>query len=152
MLRMSPTSFQGGFMFIQRGFTLIELLTTITIVAVVTMMAAPSFSELNKQYQLNSSSRTLAEAMFKARAQAALLNREITVKLASSDADTDRIFNWKPKGDAVLKGTTTSVVFRANGSVAQAVNILVCNSANTKSYTVSVSILGTVQQKKGSCS
>lgn len=139
-------------MFTQRGFTLIEMLVTIAIISILAMIAFPTFSDLNKRYQLNSSSRALAEAIFKARAQAALLNREVTVKLDSADADTERAFNWKPRGDAVLKGSTTSVVFRANGSVAQAASIMVCNSANTKSYTVDVSILGAVQQKKGNCS
>ena len=45
----------------QKGFTLIELMVTIAVMAIIAMMAAPSFNEINSNQNLKKSTNTLVQ-------------------------------------------------------------------------------------------
>lgn len=149
----------GGRMRNSRGFTLIELLVTIAVLAIIAMLAAPSFSEMMLKQNLRKSAQELANVLVQARAKAALERREVTVQLnTSAIADTDVQFNWMPNGKSVLKaGSPTTITFLSTGLIKNATtdtSFTVCEKASgSLSKTVSISKMGTIQQVvEGTCS
>lgn len=100
-----------------RGFTLIELMVTIGVMAIIAVIAVPSFNSMLLKQNLNASTRSLVITLEKARSKAALERRLVTVALNSSAADTDSTLNWQPSGKSALISTTTSITFRADGMV-----------------------------------
>lgn len=76
----------GGAMQKNRGFTLIELMVTIVVLAVIAMMAAPTFIRIVRQNQLMSDTRdfvdllteTRSEAIFKQRDQILAVNSNVS--------------------------------------------------------------------------
>lgn len=100
-----------------RGFTLIELMVTIGVMAIIAVIAVPSFNSMLLKQNLNASTRSLVITLEKARSKAALERRLVTVALNSSAADTDSTLNWQPSGKSTLISTTTSITFRADGMV-----------------------------------
>jgi type IV fimbrial biogenesis protein FimT len=99
-----------------KGFTLIELMVTIAVMAIIAMMAAPSFGDMLQRQNLNKSTKELVATLNQARAKAALERREITVELLSADENTDDTLNWMPVGKSSLKtGRATEIVFMPTG-------------------------------------
>lgn len=142
----------------RRGFTLVELMVTIAVVAILAMIAAPSFSNTLLKQNLNKSVQELSYVLTKARSKAALERREIVVKLDTAEvADTASQLNWKPSGKAVLKtGSPTTLTFLPTGLVKDATNdtsFTVCEKlSGSFSKTVSISRMGTIQQvTQGTC-
>lgn len=101
------------------GFTLIELLVTIAIIAIIAMIAAPSFSNTLANQKLNSSARELFSTLTQARSQAVLLNKEITVTLNSTLTNTQTELYWSPASGNSLTAPATvpTLVFQANGTL-----------------------------------
>lgn len=64
-----------------KGFTLIELMVTIAVLAIIAMMAAPSFGDLVARQKLNTTTRDFALLINEARGQAISLRKNITIKL-----------------------------------------------------------------------
>lgn len=79
-----------------RGFTLIELMVTIAVMAIIAMMAAPSFGNLIAEKRLESDTRELALILGDARGQAATLRKNITIKFEGG-TNTSTIYYWMPK-------------------------------------------------------
>ena len=149
----------GGNMQKNRGFTLIELLVTISVLAIIAVLAVPSFSNILLKQNLKKSTQQLADVLVQARAKAALERREITVQLnTSAVADSLTQLNWVPEGKAVLKtGSPTSITFLATGLIKSATtdtSFTICEKASGElSKTVSISKMGTIQQiTEGTCS
>lgn len=140
----------------QRGFTLLELMTAFAVVAIIVTMAMPSFSNLMAKQGLNSSIRELAGTLSLARAQAVMLRREVTVTLNSSSPSTQTTFFWTPSSTKdSLTSSTTSVVFRVDGTVKDATadqDFTVCNSKLGRSKTITLTRTGTQYTKsEGVC-
>ena len=69
-----------------KGFTLIELMVTIAIMAIIAMIAAPSFSQMKERRLVQESLRDLASSLTTARSNAALYRQDVTCLLYTSDA------------------------------------------------------------------
>lgn len=145
-----------------RGFTLIELMVMIMVLAVITVMAVPSFNNMLAKQNLNSSAQELITVLNAARSKAVIERRQgLKVQLSSSNtgtqvADSAMQLNWQPSGKAVLKSSITQIEFNINGGVVGAttdINFKICDQANgLKSKTVSISPMGIIQQTvEGTC-
>ncbi len=142
----------------QKGFTLIELMVTIAVMAIIAMMAAPSFGDMLQRQNLNQSTRELVATLNQARAKAALERRNITVELLSADVDTEDTLNWMPVGKSSLKtGRATEIVFMPTGLVRDPVadqiittdtSFEICDASSDPKYSkmVTISKMGTIQQ------
>ena len=119
------------------GFTLVELIITIAILAIIALMAAPSFTIMYSRQKLESSARELVMKISEARSQAVLLRQSTGVCLASlSDddcataiaipkAETQRIFIARlDHGVISANSSSTNLSFRRNGSLAAQKNFI----------------------------
>ena len=78
----------------EKGFTLIELMVTIAVLAIVAMIAAPSFGDLIAKRKLDTTARDFALVLGEARGQAISLRKNITIKLTcptETDPSTSEI-------------------------------------------------------------
>ena len=125
-------------------------MVTIALMAIIAVMAAPSFGAMLNKQNLNKSSRELAAILSQARSKAALERREVTVQLNSRAVNEDDTLNWSPEGQAALTTTNTPIVFLPTGLVKGAVGdttFTICDSATDgrNAKTISVSRMGTIQ-------
>ncbi|AWL30192.1 prepilin-type N-terminal cleavage/methylation domain-containing protein [Acinetobacter defluvii] len=112
-----------------RGFTLIELMVTIAVLAVIAMMAAPSFGNLVARKQLDTLTQELVLLFGEARGQAISLRKNITIKLDCPKNDKQELvcssntatsFTWISKNpDIQLTSDPIDVVFSGLGSAKQ---------------------------------
>jgi len=65
-----------------RGFTLIELLVTIAIAAILAMLAAPSFSQMQASRRIKNAAFELQSSIVQARTLAATYNRQVEMRPA----------------------------------------------------------------------
>lgn len=111
------------------GFTLIELMVTVAIMAIIAMIAAPSFGDLVARKQLDTTARNFALIFGETRGQAISLRKPITLKLeCPNDADgkpncpanTFTTFHWVSQHDDIeLKSDAIDVVFSGLGLAQQ---------------------------------
>ncbi|MFC3685610.1 GspH/FimT family pseudopilin [Hydrogenophaga luteola] len=71
----------------QHGFTLVELVVTIALVAIVSTLAFPTFSETLRQWRRDSATRALSSSLQLARTEAIKSSRRLVV-CSSSDGET----------------------------------------------------------------
>ena len=88
-----------------RGFTLIELMVTIAVMAVVAMMAAPTFTSLIRKNQLNMDARDFENKLKETRSNALL--RQKTQNLSIDANDTEA---WQPSAEIEWDSTLSSSV------------------------------------------
>lgn len=142
-----------------QGFTLIELMVTIAVMAIIAMMAAPSFGNLIQKQNLNRSTQELIGQLNNARSKAVLERRPVKVQLNSLAADTPAQLNWASQDKAILKsGSPTEITFLLSGGVknfAADINgkpFIICNeSGGNKSKNISISLMGTIHVTEGTC-
>ena len=72
-----------------QGFTLIELMVTVAIMAIIAMMAAPSFGDMVTRQKVNSNARGFITALNQAKSQAALLRTTVAVCPSRTNSDDD---------------------------------------------------------------
>lgn len=68
-----------------KGFTLIELMVTISILAILSMIATPSMIEIIRKQQLASDARSVIESMSIARSDAIIYRKKQTVSFVAND-------------------------------------------------------------------
>lgn len=145
-----------------RGFTLIELMVTIVVFAIIAMMAAPSFSNMQTEQNLNLSTQELIGTFNAARSKAVTERRQgMTVHLNSVNTgakaeNSSMQLNWQPSGKAVLSSSVTQIQFNLNGGVIGATtdtSFKICDTAGgSKSKTISISPIGVIQPTvEGTC-
>lgn len=144
------------------GFTLVELIVTIAVVAIIALMAAPSFATMYSRQKLESSARELVMKISEARSQAVLLRQTTGLCLASlSDADcaaavaipkeeTQRIFIARlENGVTSTNASSTNLNFRRNGSLAAQKDFIL--QRQNLFYCVRVGVIGDTIIKEGAC-
>lgn len=142
-----------------RGFTLIELMVTIAVLAIITTIAAPSFSNLLEKQNLNRSTQELISILKMARSKAVLERREVKVVLNSRVEDTPSQLNWNVQGKSHLKsGSPTEIIFQLNGGVKNYSSdisgkpFIICDkNGGSRSKNVQVALMGTVEVIEGTC-
>ncbi|MFM8901361.1 MAG: GspH/FimT family pseudopilin [Burkholderiales bacterium] len=69
------------------GFTLIELMVTLTLLAIMLMLAVPSFTQWQRNNQIRSAAESLQNGLRLARTQAMTLNRNVVFTLTNDVPD-----------------------------------------------------------------
>jgi type IV fimbrial biogenesis protein FimT len=72
-----------------RGFTLIELMVTISIVAILSTLAAPSFRRLIAQQRVKAATFALSESLWIARSEALKRNNDVTFTFTTAASGWD---------------------------------------------------------------
>lgn len=91
-----------------RGLSLVELMVTIAVLAILATIAAPSFLNMIRQYQLTSTANEVLGLVQYARSEAVKRAVNITVDIAGEDG------SWSA---VVTDGTSDFRVFTASGRV-----------------------------------
>ena len=83
----------------QSGFTLIELMVTVAVLAIITAIAVPNFSEQIARYRFNNDVRDFISLLRESRTQAITLKKDVKLNFSKSttDVDTDTSIYWSPK-------------------------------------------------------
>lgn len=97
----------------QVGFTIIELMVSITVMAVIAVIAAPTLTNIVRTNQLKVTARDFTEHMINLRSEAVLKQREQTLTLSGTGA-------WVP-GDKVewapSQPTATTLTYNMMGQM-----------------------------------
>ena len=160
---MNAKSQMGRCDVVARGFTLVELMVALSVLAVLMMMAVPSFRDAGLPSQLRSVANALVGATQLARSEAIKRNAVVTL-CVSPDGAACGTGNWQ-QGWIVVNGTTvlhrelpvptgyrvtptsgaTSLGFQPSGVGAAVETFTVCRSAPTvgsQERVVAVSAIG----------
>ena len=161
-----------------QGFTLIELMVTVAVIAIIAMMAVPSFGDLVTRQKLNSNARGLITVLNQAKSQAALLRTTVAVCSSKTNSDDnftkdecatavipnyssmtttqkenvliDRVYLVEIDPKVTVQSTsTTGALFNAVGSVNTQATFNICAAGNLRS--ISVLRLGSISQSSGTC-
>ena len=86
-------------LWIERGFTLIELMVTVSVLAILLAVAAPSFSSFVAGQKVKSASNDLTTALILARSEAIKRNADIVIAPVTADS-------WASGWSVTAAGTT----------------------------------------------
>ncbi len=106
-----------------QGFTLIELMVTIAVLAIIAMMAAPTFGDIVAKQRLNTTAKDLAYLFGQARAQSAVLRKNVKVHFDARPSGANEEYSavnyhWvSPYEDIKITSDTTQVEFLPIGLV-----------------------------------
>lgn len=150
------------------GFTMVELIITIAVLAIIALMAAPSFASIYNRQKLESSVRELTMKVSEARSQA-VMTRQIAglclVELPSEEDIKERkkcaeklstsinntfLAYMQPSVTANTSSSfVTSLSFRTNGSIAAQKDFML--ERQGLSYCVRVGVIGDTIITEGAC-
>jgi len=121
----------------QQGITLIELMVTVSVLAVLAAVAAPSFTPLMERWRVRSAAEDLQASIYFARSEAIKRGGGITIaaidddwsngwKVATPDPDAEQLQTGNvPAGLSISEGSaTTSLSLDRWGSISPAANFL----------------------------
>lgn len=144
-----------------RGFTLLELLITLAIVAIVTAVAAPSFSDIIERQRVRSAADNLRSSIELARSEAVKRNSPVTVNRIEDNWNkgwkvqdgTTVLQTFPAQPSLTISNTASSIQFNGNGRSSAAADFsLSPDSGNTaNAYCVDISLSGRPRTRKGAC-
>lgn len=151
-----------------RGFTLFELMVVVSVLAIISAIAAPSFRSFLAGQRIKAASYDLTSALLLARNEALKRNGNVQVSRTGTSWNngwqikvvaTDAVLGAQNALDASLAftGAPASIVFNANGRVSSptsAVRIQLSSSAGSSSATrcVALALSGHARSSTGACS
>ena len=127
------------------GFTLIELMVTITVLAIIVGIAAPSISTQLANQRVKSTTATIANALKEAKVESILRRQNVTViytntstpKTIKLQAGGDDIstYNLSAKStvtQTITPSSVTSIVFQPNKKIANNATVVytICDSGS----------------------
>lgn len=96
-----------------KGFTLVELMVTVAVLAIVAMMAVPSFTQTVRKNQLNSDTRDFINLLAETRSEAIFKQQQQILALDSSV--TTFYKKWSPSSHVGKESGASSVTFNRLG-------------------------------------
>ena len=138
-----------------RGFTLIELMVTIFVIAIIAVIAVPSFNQMIQKNQLKVELRELSAILSQARSNAVLTRKVTKVNLDQSGTNDELTFFWKPSGNLVYKSSIADISFNSEGTVVgftSDIDLSICHSKLSLQKTIALTRVGTLLEKaEGAC-
>jgi len=152
------------YMIIQRGFTIIELMITLLIVAILSTMALPSFTQMIKNNRLTTQANELVLALNLSRSEAVKRGTSVTISAVGgnwangwtvTDINGQTLRIGDPlEGDLTLTNTSGSITYQASGvpTVLPGSFSLCDDRTGETGRTISISITGRVSVSDLACS
>ncbi|BBL21860.1 hypothetical protein F939_00884 [Acinetobacter radioresistens DSM 6976 = NBRC 102413 = CIP 103788] len=84
---------------LKRGFTLVELMVTIAVMAIIAMIAAPNFSAMQENRQVQKTVRDLASILTIARSNSAIYRKPVTVYLKKDGQSDSQHIYWNSNNE-----------------------------------------------------
>lgn len=117
---------------IKKGFTLIELIITSLVLAIIAVLAIPSFSNMLAKQNLNADVRSLAGALTQSRGQAVFLRKDVQINFTEgANKDAQYYWNINPQNTIVSPSPLSSLTFKKDGAlnaVTADIEFKLCNS------------------------
>lgn len=156
----------------EQGFSLIELMVTVAILAILLMIAAPSFTETIRNNRANALANNFVTSFQYTRSEAIKRNQRVTICPGrSGDCGTDWSEGWRAQittggGTEVLKtwpplddnmtitGANNTITFNASGlltSAAGAFTLAPSTCVGNNKRTIEITITGRSTISKGDC-
>ena len=155
--KLAPAFAQRGSL----GFTAIELLVTISIIAILTAVAAPSFTRLIDSQRLRNASSGLSESLWLARAEALKRNRNVSFTFTSATTGwsiTDSLDNSTLQSQpgfslvgSTIKSGTGVFTFNAYGRLNGSQQIELKNSSSTVFRCITITTTGKTSMGNAAC-
>ena len=161
-----PTSLRTA----NSGFTLIELMVTISVLAIIVSIAAPSISTQLANQRVKSTAATLENALKEAKAESIIRRQDITViydntakphtvtlrDSGSNDIAQYRIESQSSITQAITPKTTTSLVFQPNKLIEDEASAVysICDDSTNNSFSKQIvvnRVANIVVSNIGSC-
>ena len=96
---------------IKKGFTFIELIIASLVLAIIAMLAIPSFSNMLAKQNLNSDIRSLSGALTQSRGQAVFLRKDVQINFTKgSNTDTQYYWSINPQYTIISPSTLSSLI------------------------------------------
>lgn len=146
-----------------KGFTLVELMVTIAVLAIIAMIAAPSFTQTIARQQLNSNTRELIATLSQARSQAVLSRTISTVQINQTTCiHSPTVYCWSSTANNSVTAPTSisQIVFGQDGGVSASstpniqadTDFVICNSKTGTTRVFALTRMGTIYSKAdGTC-
>jgi len=143
---------------IVRGFTLIELMVTVTVLAILLAVAAPSFTSFIAGQKVKSASNDLTTALILARSEAIKRNADIVIAPVNANswvggwsvtAAGTALLQQQALSGVTLTKTPSTITYKSSGRPTATSNFEIAGSSTIRCLSVDTS--GIPSTKKAAC-
>lgn len=123
-----------------KGITLVEIMAVILIISTLGIIATPSLKKQISYYDLELNASNLIFSLQKAKTNAAMYKKTITIDLTSYKKESFDYIYWKSINNVKLKPEYSKLFFHPNGflqfsnnddSMIDPINLTLCNSSHS---------------------